>query len=76
MRVIPSLGVLSIPERGYMTDRLYTIRELIFEAIVAIMKIHNQHKGFKACDCQNILNQLNEYAEMFDFQRAKVTFKK
>ena len=76
MRFISSLGVLSRPERGYMTDRLYTIRELIFEAIVAIMKIHNQHKGFKSCDCQNILNQLNEYAEMFDFQRAKVAFKK
>ena len=59
-----------------MPEKLYTVRELIFEAIVAIMKIHNQHKGFKACDCQNILNQLNEYAELFDFQRAKGVFNK
>ncbi len=59
-----------------MPEKLYTVRELIFEAIVAIMKIHNQHKGFKVCDCQNILNQLNEYAELFDFQKAREVFNK
>ena len=62
-------------ERGKV-DKLYTIRELIFEAIVAILKIHNQHKGFKSCDCQNVLNQLNELAEVFDFEKAKAAFKK
>ena len=57
-------------------NKAHTIRELIFEAIVAILKIHNQHKGFKSCDCQNILNQLNELAEVFDFEKAKAAFKK
>ena len=57
-------------------NKAHTIRELIFEAIVAILKIHNQHKGFKTCDCQNILNQLNELAEVFDFEKAKAAFKK
>jgi hypothetical protein len=62
-------------ERGYM-NKLYTIRELIYEAITAIMKIHNSHHAFKKCDCQNILNQLNEYAELFDFRVAQEMFKK
>lgn len=62
--------------RKGLMNKAHTIRELIFEAIVAILKIHNQHKGFKSCDCQNILNQLNELAEVFDFEKAKAAFKK
>jgi hypothetical protein len=59
-----------------MEFKQYSIRDLIFEAITAIMKIHNQHHAFKKCDCQNILNQMNEFAEMFDFTAAKEVFKK
>ena len=62
--------------RKGLMNKAHTIRELIFEAIVAILKIHNQHKGFKSCDCQNVLNQLNELAEVFDFEKAKAVFKK
>jgi hypothetical protein len=59
-----------------MTRKEYSVRDLIFEAITAIMKIHNQHHAFKKCDCQNILQQLNEYAEAFDFRVARELFKK
>lgn len=59
-----------------MTNKQYSIRDLIFEAITAILKIHNQHHVFKKCDCQNILDQLNEYAELFDFRVAQELFKK
>ena len=59
-----------------MTRKEYSVRDLIFEAITAIMKIHNQHHAFKKCDCKNILQQLNEYAEAFDFSVAKELFKK
>ena len=62
--------------RKGLMNKAHTIRELIFEAIVAILKIHNQHKGFKSCDCQSVLNQLNELAEVFDFEKAKAAFKK
>ena len=62
-------------ERGYM-NKLYTVRELIFEAITAILKLHNSYHAFKDCDCQNILHQLNEYAELFDFRVAQELFKK
>jgi len=59
-----------------VVEKLYTVRELIFEAITAIMRLHNQHHAFKKCDCQNILQQLNEYAEAFDFRVARELFKK
>ena len=57
-------------------DKLYTVRDLIFEGITAIMKIHNSHHAFKKCDCENILQQMNEYAELFDFRVAQELFKK
>lgn len=54
----------------------YTVRDLIFEAITAIMKLHNQHHVFKKCDCENVLHQFNEMAELYDFRVAKELFTK
>lgn len=55
----------------------YTIRELIFECLESIIKIHNHYHQFKkSCDCQNIMHQLNVLADLFDFRVAKEVFKK
>jgi hypothetical protein len=62
-------------ERGNM-NKLYTVRELIFEAITAIMRIHNSYHAFKKCDCENMLLQLNEMAELYDFRVARELFEK
>jgi hypothetical protein len=59
-----------------MSQIQYTVRDLIFEAITAIMKIHNSHHAFKKCDCDNVLQQLNELAELFDFRVAQEVFSK
>lgn len=55
----------------------YSVRDLIFECLEAIIKIHNNYHQFKkSCDCQNIMNQLNVLAELFDYRVAKEMFKK
>lgn len=55
----------------------YTIRELIFETLPPLIYQHNSfHQFKKSCDCQNIMSQLNQLAEMFDFRVAKEVFKK
>jgi len=63
--------------KGELMPRIeYTVRDLIFEGITAILKLHNQHHMFKKCDCENILQQFNEMSELFDFRVAQEVFRK